>query len=268
MSGSTDVGRSRAKSAESFASEKSAATSARRFARSKRSLSERSKRARAAGSGKAPVDEPAPHAGFEPARRDVVLIERRGRRVEAGAPAAPARFDERVELGLLRQRDIVERVAIQALEAEERVGQVGVAEEDEDRARLHARGDEMVLEREVPPGGAGGRVIEERHEFIACRGDLAELDGVDPRAHHRVADEDPCGPAVAEVLDGDRVECAVRAAQLERRQVAEPRRIPDDRVVHGAQAERGSERRRHDEGKRPRRVPGTRGLTVIYGRRM
>jgi hypothetical protein len=89
-----------------------------------------------------------------------------------------------------------------------------------------------------------------------------------PRAHHRVADEDPRRLAVAEVLDRRGIERVVHPAELERRQIAGAGRVADDGAVDGANRQRRNERCRDDEGKRPRRASGTRGLTARNGRRI
>jgi hypothetical protein len=191
---------------------------------------------------------------FHPRRRQVRLVDVVDDAVRAVPRALPVRGDQGVELRLRRPRHFVEAVPVLPVEPEHRVGEVGVAEEDERHSRLHAARHQLVLERQIPPRRPGGGVIEERHQFIAGGGDAAEMCGVDARAEHRVADEHPSWPPGPEVIDDIVTERLVRAPDFQRRQVAERRQTADHGAIDGAERQgyyEGANRQHGDEKPAP-----------------
>ncbi len=196
-------------------------------------------------------DREARHAGLQPGAHLLVPVNRPERLVgRVPAPFGVHREDG-IEGRLTIVRHAVEARAVLAGHPEHGVGQVLVAEEEDDQLRAHLARDDPVLQREVPERRAGGGVVDRRHVAVAEQ--RREVGGVDARPGHRVADEDELRPQRAQVRDDVGIERhRPRAPGLERGEVAGRHSGGGGEAAERAQAERDRERGDEDGDERDR----------------
>jgi hypothetical protein len=147
-------------------------------------------------------------------------------------PDAPG--DDVVQLVFPIERRQVERPAELLVQPEHHVGQVRVAEEHEDQARLDPARNYPVLEGEIPERRPGPGLQQRRHRRVR---ELPQPPLVEARPGHRVADDDVTGLHVAEIGHASLVESRPFARALEGREIGRRKRT----IAAGAKGERDAE---------------------------
>ncbi len=131
----------------------------------------------------------------------------------SGAPR-----DDGIQFGLDVACDLVEIEPVRSVEPKHDVREIGVAEEDEHPLGAHGTRHNVVLEREIPIGRAGGVHEDRRHGRARQRAEVVFIDA----PAHRVAQNHDAGPDELQFPDLLVNEGVTRTQRLENRQIAGP----------------------------------------------